>query len=175
MPTSRARLRRAAARHLPALIDLAMAATEVHGCAIDREVVAAVVRRTLGHPRRQRWWVLELDGVTIGALATTYVRTERDEPCWWLRFLFVRPDMHGRGITRQLVEDIAAIARDARIAELRLRISPEDTRTLRACQDLGFSSSAEVASRATRIVLRMRTAASPRPASQPTIATGQHG
>lgn len=136
-----------------------MAAThKVYGCAVDRAPVAAAVQRTLVPPRRQQWWVLERDGVTIGALATVYLRTEHDEPCWWLRFLFARPDMHGRGVTRRLVDDIAAVAREIGIAELRLRVSPEDSRTLRACRYLGFSSSTQIAAGATRIMLGMRTA-----------------
>ncbi|MGJ6963631.1 GNAT family N-acetyltransferase [Streptosporangium sp. G11] len=79
--------------------------------------------------------VLLADGALLG-YGELWIDTEEDEI--ELARIIVAPGARGRGIGRELVRGLAALARDAGYANVFMRVHPDNDRALRCYRGAGF-------------------------------------
>src|SRR5437870_1913786 len=105
-------IRDATLNDVPRLVEFVVAeareaqALELEPAMVHESVTAMFDDRTLG-----RYWVCESDGEVVGAIAVVREWSDwRNAAYWWIQFVFLRPDVRGRGLVEQLVEHVRRAA-----------------------------------------------------------------
>ena len=123
------------------LIELVRAeAREAENRAPAVEVATAAVQAALRDPTLARYWIAEIDGRAVGAIAVVREWSDWNNAAyWWIQFVFVIPEQRGGQVVRALVDHVRAEARRGGAPELRLYVHPDNARAIRAYEKLGFA------------------------------------
>jgi ribosomal protein S18 acetylase RimI-like enzyme len=137
-------VRAAAHEDLPDLVDFVVEeAFEAEGRQLDRDQVQQAVTAALENPHLAQYWVLqEPTGRVVGAIAAVTEWSDwRNAAYWWIQFVFLLPEVRGRGHLLVLVAELERIAQAQGAPELRLYVHPDNARAIRAYEKLGFAPS----------------------------------
>ena len=135
-------VRRAEERDLDELVAFTIAeAIESEGLERDSAVVRSGVEAGLSDSSIATYWVVESeeDGIVAGTSVVKEWSDWHAQDYWWIQSMYVRPDHRGRGIVESMIEAVAAEARSADAAELRLYVHRENRRAVSAYRRSGFS------------------------------------
>jgi ribosomal protein S18 acetylase RimI-like enzyme len=134
-------IRDATAADAPTLVDYVIAeAREAEGRTLERATVEGSVRAALADPSLARYWIAEISGARIGAVAVTREWSDwRNAAYWYIQFVFIVPEQRGRGVLGELVGHVLDAASREGAPELRLYVHPANARAIRAYQKLGFA------------------------------------
>jgi ribosomal protein S18 acetylase RimI-like enzyme len=116
-------------------------AREAEGRTLDREAATKAVTAAIHDPLLARYWLAIDDHRPVGAVAVTREWSDWNAASYWyIQFVFVVPELRGRGVLGLLVEHVVAAAREAGAPELRLYVHPDNARAVRAYERLGFAA-----------------------------------
>ena len=123
------------------LIDCVIAeAMEAEALHLQRPTVQASVTAALENPALARYWIAEVDGAPVAAIAITSEWSDwRNAAYWYIQFVFVTEAQRGGEVLRTLVDHVREVARGEGAPELRLYVHPSNLRALRAYEKLGFA------------------------------------
>ncbi len=113
----------------------------------SRELDPARVRRgvaaVLKNPQLGFYLVAQVDDAPVGSLMVTNEWSDwRDGMFWWIQSVYVAPAQRGRGIYRQLYEDVLARAmNDGGVCGIRLYVERDNKVAQDVYRALGMSSS----------------------------------
>lgn len=114
-------------------------AREAEGRVPGVEVVRGAVEAALRDPMLARYWIAEVEGSAVGAIAVVREWSDWNNAAyWWIQFVYVRPERRGGAVVRELVERVRAEARSAGAPEVRLYVHGENARAIRAYEKIGF-------------------------------------
>jgi GNAT superfamily N-acetyltransferase len=103
---------------------------------MEAHVAAAVAQTALrGFPRdTERIWIVELDGRHAGSLAMT----DEGEGTACIRFFLLDPELRGKGLGRQLLQELLDTARAAGFGRVALETFSELTAAAHLYREHGF-------------------------------------
>lgn len=117
-------------------------AHETEGKLLDRDTVAAGVRRLLENPRAGFYLVVENDNRVTGALMVTFEWSDWRDGCfWWLQSVYVDPPHRRRGVFRRLftaLKSLAAAEQD--VCGLRLYVAHNNDVAQMTYERLGMTA-----------------------------------
>jgi ribosomal protein S18 acetylase RimI-like enzyme len=116
------------------------AAREAEGRVTGVEVVRGAVEAALRDPLLARYWIAEVEGIAVGAIAVVREWSDWNNAAyWWIQFVFVAAEHRGGVVVRALVEHVREEAKRAGAPEVRLYVHGENARAIRAYEKLGFA------------------------------------
>lgn len=117
-------------------------ATETEDKSLDREVLAAGIRRGLSSPSLCRYFIAEVGGRRAGTTMVTYELTDwRDGVIWWLQSVYVPEDFRNMGVFRCVYQHIETLARRSReVRGLRLYVRSDNERAKRTYRAMGMAN-----------------------------------
>jgi ribosomal protein S18 acetylase RimI-like enzyme len=131
-------VRDATASDIPVLVGFVVEeAREAQALVLDPAQVTASVSAMFADPALGRYWVVEQGGAIAGAIAVVREWSDwRNAAYWWIQFVYVRPEVRGRGLVEELIGHVRALASAA--PEVRLYVHHDNARAIRAYERLGF-------------------------------------
>jgi ribosomal protein S18 acetylase RimI-like enzyme len=134
-------IRDAGAPDAGVLVDMVCAEAHVaEGRVTGADVVAAAVDAALRDPLLARYWIAEVEGSPVGAIAVVREWSDWNNAAyWWIQFVYVVPEHRGGVVVRALVDHVRAEAQRAGAPELRLYVHGDNARAIRAYEKLGFA------------------------------------
>jgi GNAT superfamily N-acetyltransferase len=106
---------------------------------LDPATLAKGVDAILRDPRLGRYFVAVAGERIVGQLAVTAEWSDwRNGSIWWLQSVFVDAAWRGRGVFRLLLDEVAALAREAGVIGLRLYVERRNERAQAAYARNGF-------------------------------------
>ncbi len=116
-------------------------ALETEHIELCAERALAGVHSLLADSSKGFYLLAELDGRVVGQLMVTYEWSDwRNGTFWWIQSVYVAPDFRGRGIFRQLYEDVVMRARNAEgVCGLRLYVESENRAAQQTYEKIGMS------------------------------------
>jgi ribosomal protein S18 acetylase RimI-like enzyme len=117
-------------------------AVETEDKSLDREVLAAGIRRGLTTPALCRYFIAEVGGRPAGTTMLTYELTDwRDGIIWWLQSVYVLPEFRNIGVFQHVYSHIETLARRSPdVRALRLYVRGDNERAKRAYRAMGMAS-----------------------------------
>ncbi len=107
---------------------------------LDREVLAAGVRRGFEHRELCRYFIAEVAGQPAGMTMLTYELTDwQDGVIWWLQSVYVHPQYRRLGVFREIFSHVKKLALnhpDARA--LALYCKKDNHRALKTYESMGM-------------------------------------
>lgn len=129
MQTSAITIRAARETDHASLVEFnAQLAAETEDKSLDRERLSRGVRAFLADPAKGRYFVAEVDGMSVGQLMSTTEWSDwRNGMLWWLGSVYVVPAYRGRGVFRRLFEFVSALAQaDRGVVGIRLYVERQN-------------------------------------------------
>lgn len=81
------------------------------------------------------WWMVNLDGSSIGYLSWTWDPGARE---FELNKLYLAPEFHGRGVGQRMLDHVKSTARALEAGSVRLRVNKANATALAAYRRAGF-------------------------------------
>ena len=115
-------------------------AEETEGKTLDPACVGPGVQALFDDPSRGRYWVADVDGVTVGQLMVTYEWSDwRNGMIWWIQSVYVQPERRRQGIFSALYRHVESLASAAPgVIGLRLYVEDNNVRAQQTYQALGM-------------------------------------
>ena len=136
------RVRRAESSDLDTLVSFTLAeAKEAEGLVKDRETIRRGVKTGLADSSISRYWILESEeGELIGSASAIREWSDWNAAFyWWIQSMYIKPELRGRGLMRELIQAIGDAARAEGALELRLYVHKDNVRAIHAYLREGFS------------------------------------
>jgi ribosomal protein S18 acetylase RimI-like enzyme len=130
-------IRTATPDDIPALVEFVVEeAREAQSLGLDLEQTRQAVAAAVGDPAKARYWILD---DRTGAICVTREWSDwSNADYWWISFVYLVPEVRGRGLVEALVDHVRRAAGQAGAPEVRLYVHPENARAIRAYERLGF-------------------------------------
>ena len=123
------------------LVSFTMAeAHEAEGLEADEETIRRGVKAGLEDSSISRYWILESEEGKVGG-STSVIREWSDWNAayyWWIQSMYIKPELRGHGLMRELVVAIEDAARADGALELRLYVHKDNGRAIQAYRREGF-------------------------------------
>ncbi len=125
--------------HVIADFNLALA-LETENLTLDPATIRRGVQSILSDPSKGRYLVADADNQIVGQVMITYEWSDwRNANIWWLQSVYVRPDLRGQGVFRQLFAFVRAQAQASpEVCGLRLYIHTANNVARNVYSQLGF-------------------------------------
>ena len=117
-------------------IDMAL---ETEDTKLDPETVRTAVKKVFDDPQKGFYLVGVHDGEVVSSLMITFEWSDwRNSNLWWIQSVFVKPDVRGRGVFRQMYQRVMELARQNDVMFVRLYVEVENERAQRVYESLGM-------------------------------------
>ena len=119
--------------------NLAMA-RETEGLQLDYNILSRGVRRMIHQPDLGFYLLAEREAVPVGGLMITYEWSDwRNGLFWWVQSVYVLPDYRGRGIYRELYQQVRELAfAQPEVCGFRLYVEQDNTPAQQVYTRLGM-------------------------------------
>lgn len=117
-------------------------AFETEALELDAERVRKGVASVLGNPDLGFYLIARITGKPVGCLMVTYEWSDwRNGMFWWIQSVYVTPEHRGRGIYRQLYNEVVRRALDnAQVCGVRLYVEHDNHVAQEVYRALGMSN-----------------------------------
>jgi GNAT superfamily N-acetyltransferase len=135
------RVRSATLADHPAIVEFNLQlAAETEDKSLNRERLSRGVSAVLSDPANGHYFVAEVDGGLAGQIMYTREWSDwRNGTIWWLQSVYVRPELRGQGVFRQLFEHVAGLAQhDPTVVGLRLYVDQRNSSARQVYTRLGL-------------------------------------
>lgn len=116
-------------------------AWETEKMKLDPATVEKGVSAVFDDPAKGKYWLAEKDGEVVGCLLTVPEWSDwRNGTVLWIHSVYVRPDMRGAGIFRQLYQHLEGMVKESSdLRGLRLYVDKTNTLAQKVYESLGMS------------------------------------
>ncbi len=115
-------------------------ASETEGVALAPDLIGPGVAAALADEAKAIYFVAEAAGQVVGQLMVTHEWSDwRNGDIWWIQSVYVTPAQRGRGVFAALYRHVEQLARQERVAGLRLYVEKENLGAQQSYGRLGMS------------------------------------
>lgn len=116
-------------------------AWETEKMKLDPVIVEKGVSAVFDDPSKGKYWLAEKNGEVVGCLLTVPEWSDwRNGTVLWIHSVYVRQDLRGAGIFRQLYRHLEAMVRESSdLRGLRLYVDKTNTQAQKVYESLGMS------------------------------------
>lgn len=120
-------------------IDMAM---ESEGCLLNREKVTNGVTAAMNDESKGIYWVVQIEGNTIGSLMLTREWSDwSNEWYWWIQSVYVMPEFRKRGVYKAMYSTLKEMANENHVSQIRLYVDKTNHSAQKVYQRLGMHES----------------------------------
>jgi ribosomal protein S18 acetylase RimI-like enzyme len=118
-------------------------AFETEGLTLEHEVISSGVHRALNSKGLSQYFVAVVDDEIVGQLMITpEVSDWRDGVIWWIQSVYVAQSWRGKGVYRELYENIVHEAsKSADVRAIRLYVEENNHAAIKTYKKLGMLTS----------------------------------
>jgi len=114
-------------------------AKESEGILLDQETIFKGVSALLSDEKKGIYFLAEENKMIIGQLMITVEWSDwRNKPIWWVQSVYVQKTWRRKGVFTRLLDEVIKMARQERVALLRLYAHQNNTSALQVYEKSGW-------------------------------------